>query len=84
LTIFGQYLLQHYFATLDGTRFLLSDITQDLPALTDMHVPTLARMLNVLQLLVLDQNFPNSLCPCTPSAFRHAEGVHGQREFGKS
>jgi len=29
-------------------------ITQELPALTDMYVPTLTRMLNVLQLLVLD------------------------------
>jgi len=27
---------------------------QDLPVLTDMHVPTLACMFNVLQLLVLD------------------------------
>jgi len=33
---------------------LSCDITQELPALTNMHVPTLARMLNVLQLLVLD------------------------------
>jgi len=46
--------VQHYFAALDEKRFLLSDITQDLPALTDMHDPTLARMLNVLQLLVSD------------------------------
>jgi len=30
------------------------NIVHDLPVLTDMHVPTLARMLNVLQLLVLD------------------------------
>jgi len=52
-TICGQYLVRHYFAALDGKRFLLSDITQDLPVLTDMHVPTLARILNVLQLLVL-------------------------------
>jgi len=37
--------VQHYFAALDGKRFLLSDITQDLPALTDMHVPTLAACL---------------------------------------
>jgi len=29
-----------------------------MPVLIDMHYPTLARMLNVLQLLVLDQ-----LCP---------------------
>jgi len=54
LTIFGQYLVQHYFAALDGKRFLLSDIAQDLPVLTDMHVITLAHMLNVLQLLVVD------------------------------
>jgi len=33
---------------------LSCDITQELPALTDMYVPTLTRMLNVLQLLVLD------------------------------
>jgi len=52
--MFGQYLVQHYFAALDGKHFLSSDITQDLPELTDVHVPTLARMLNVLQLLVLD------------------------------
>jgi len=32
----------------------LSDILQDLLVVTDMHVPTLARMLNVLRLLVLD------------------------------
>jgi len=38
---------------LDGKRFLLSDIAQDVPVLTDMHVPTLARLLNVLQLLVV-------------------------------
>jgi len=31
LTIFGQYLVQHDFAALDGKRFLLSDIAQDLP-----------------------------------------------------
>ena len=37
--------MQHYFAALDGKRFLLSDIAQDLPVLTDMHAPTLARML---------------------------------------
>jgi len=48
--------VQQYFAAEDGKRFLSSDITQDLPVLTvtDMHVLTLARMLNVLQLLVLD------------------------------
>jgi len=39
LTIFGQYLMQHYFAALDGKRFLLSDIAQALPVVTDMHVP---------------------------------------------
>jgi len=47
-------MVQHYFAALDEKRFLLSDIVQDLPVLTDMHVPTLARMTNVLRLLVLD------------------------------
>jgi len=46
--------VQQYFAALDGKRFLLSNITHDLPVLTDMHVPTLALMLNVLHLLVLD------------------------------
>ena len=46
--------MQHYFSALDEKRFLLSDIVQDLPIVTDMHVPTLARMLNVLRLLVLD------------------------------
>jgi len=51
---FGQYLVQHYFATLDEKRFLLSDIVQDLPVVTDMHLPTIARMLTVLRLLVLD------------------------------
>jgi len=38
-------------------RFLYSQKSQNyfvLPVLTDMHVPTLARMLYVLQLLVLD------------------------------
>jgi len=39
--------VQNNFAALDGKRFLLSDIAQDLPVLTDMHVPTLARMLRV-------------------------------------
>jgi len=51
---FGPYLVQHYFAALDEKRFLLSNIVQDLPVVTDMHVHTLARMLNVLRLLVLD------------------------------
>jgi len=46
--------VQNNFAALDGKRFLLSDIAQDLLVLTDMHVPTLACTLNVLQLLVLD------------------------------
>jgi len=46
--------VQHYFAALDEKRFLLSDIVQDLPVVTDIHVPTLAHMLNVLRLLVLD------------------------------
>jgi len=51
---FGQYLVQHHFAALDEKGFLLSDIVQDSPVVTDMHIPTLARMLNVLRLLVLD------------------------------
>ena len=46
--------MQHYFAALDEKRFLLSDIVQDLPVVTVMHVPTLDRMFNVLRLLVLD------------------------------
>ena len=47
--------MQHYFVALDEKRFLLlSDILQDLLVVTDMHVPTLARMLNVLRLLDLD------------------------------
>jgi len=40
LTIFGQYLVQHYFAALDGKRFLLSDITHDLSVLADTHIRT--------------------------------------------
>jgi len=44
--------MQHYFGAFDGKCFLLSDVAPDLPVLTDMHVPTSARMLNVLQLLV--------------------------------
>jgi len=47
-------MVQHYFAAFDEKHFLLSDIVQDLPVVTDMHVPTLSRMLNVLRLLVLD------------------------------
>jgi len=46
--------VQHYFAALVAAHLLSSDITQDLPALTDMHVPTLVCMLNKLQLLVYD------------------------------
>jgi len=46
--------VQPNFAALDEKRPFLSDIAQDLPVLTDMHVPTLARMLNVFQLLVSD------------------------------
>ena len=46
--------MQHYLAALHGKRFILSDIAQDLLVLTDMHVPTRAPMLNVLQLLVSD------------------------------
>ena len=42
------------FAALDEKRFLSSDVTQDIPVLTDVHVSTLAHMLNVLQLLVLE------------------------------
>jgi len=49
LPVFGQYLVQHHFAAFDVKRFLLRDIEQDLPVLTDMHVPTSAGMLNVLQ-----------------------------------
>jgi len=40
LIIFRQYLVQYYFAALDVKPFLLSDIAQALPVLTDMHVPT--------------------------------------------
>ena len=43
--------MQSNVAVLNGKRFLLSDIAQDLPVLDDTHVPTLARMLNELQLL---------------------------------
>jgi len=43
LTIYGQYLVQNYFATLDEKRFLLSDIAQDSPVFTGMLVPTQAR-----------------------------------------
>jgi len=50
--------VQHYFAASDEKRFLLSDIVQDLPVVTDMHVPTLGRMLNVLRLLVLNLREP--------------------------
>jgi len=46
--------VQHYFAALVEKRFLLSDIVQGLAVVTDMHVPTPARMLNGLPLLVLD------------------------------
>jgi len=46
--------VQRFFAASDGKRFLLSDIAQDVPVLTYIHVPTLASMLNVLQLLILD------------------------------
>jgi len=41
-------------ATLHEKHFLLNDIVQDLPVLADMHVPTLASVLHVLGLLVLD------------------------------
>jgi len=51
---FGQYLVQHYFAALDEKRLLLNDIVQDLPVVTDMHVPILDHILNVLRELVLD------------------------------
>jgi len=63
LTNFGQYLVQNYFAALHGKRFLLSDVAQDLPALTDMHVGTLARNFIVLQFacLRLTRTFSYSL-----------------------
>jgi len=53
--------MEHCFAALDGKRFLSSDIAQDLPVLTNMHVPTPVRMLNVWQLLVfiLTRTFAN-------------------------
>ena len=60
--MFGQYLVQHYFAALDGKPFLLSDIAQDLPVHTDMHVPTLARMLCLaVACFRLMRTFANSL-----------------------
>jgi len=43
--------VQHYFVALDGKRFLLGGFAEDLTVLTDVHIPILARMLNVLQLL---------------------------------
>jgi len=46
--------VQYYYAALDGKCFLLRDDVQGLLVLTDMHVSTLAHLLNVLQLLVLD------------------------------
>ena len=46
--------MQHYCAALDEKRFLLSDTVHDLPVVTDTDVPTLARMLDVLRLFVLD------------------------------
>jgi len=46
---FGQYLVQHYFPASEEKRFLLGDVAQDLPVVTDIHVPTLARMLNTLR-----------------------------------
>jgi len=53
---------QIFFAALNGKHFLLRNNVQDLLVLTDMHVPTLAHMLNVLQLLVrLMRTFANSL-----------------------
>jgi len=51
-----------FFAALDEKRFLLSDILQDLAVVTDMHVPILARMLNVLRLFVLDLREPLQIC----------------------
>jgi len=47
-------MVRHYFAALHGKRFVLSDIAQELPLLAGIHVPTLACMLNVLQLLFLE------------------------------
>jgi len=66
--------VQHYFAALDKKRFLSSDIVQDLPVVTDMHVPTLARMLNVLRLLVLEleRTFANSFFLFTLHSFATA------------
>jgi len=59
--ITGHLLLDNFWPIFGATllciirwNMLSCDITQELPALTNMHVPTLARMLNVLQLLVLD------------------------------
>jgi len=45
--------VQHYFEALDEKRILLSDIVQDLPVVTNMHVPTLARMLTCCACLFL-------------------------------
>jgi len=41
--------VQHYFPASEEKRFLLGDVAQDLPVVTDIHVPTLARMLNTLR-----------------------------------
>jgi len=46
--------MQHHFTTFEEKCFHLSNIAQDLPLLTDMHAPTPAHILNVLQLLVQD------------------------------
>jgi len=42
--------VQNVFASSDGKRFLSSDMAEDLRVLANMHVSTLARMLNILQL----------------------------------
>jgi len=46
LTLFGQYLVQYYFAALGGKRFLLRDIARDLLVFAGMHVPTLSSMIS--------------------------------------
>jgi len=48
---FGQYLMLYYFAALHE-KLSLSDIAQDLPVFTEIHVPTLTRMFHVLHSFV--------------------------------
>jgi len=62
LIIFRQYLVQYYFTALDVKRFLLSDIAQALPVLTDMHVPT-----HCVAVASLGQWFPNFFEPLPKS-----------------